>query len=151
MNLSVNARDAMPRGRRLIAETDDVTLDRAYLHRHPLAKPGGYVEIKVSDTGTGMDAETQARIFEPFFTTKGVGKGTGLGLAMVFGIVKQHDGLIEVYREVGRRTTFKIYPSADAKAVAEKSREALPALRGGAGRSSWPKTKSLCAAWRGRF
>ncbi len=117
VNLAVNSRDAMPRGGTLTVRTFFVEIDRGYVERHPEAREGNFVCLSVTDTGHGMDEATMARVFEPFFTTKEVGKGTGLGLATVYGIVKQHQGWVEVESAVGRGTTFKAYFPASTRAV----------------------------------
>jgi len=132
MNLSTNARDAMPNGGLLSIGTNTVDLDREYIKMHGLEKPGEYAVISLSDTGSGMDDETREKIFEPFFTTKELGRGTGLGLSIVYGIIKQHNGNVTVYSLPGGGTTFRIYLPL-AKSLYEETKTAEVAAPKGRG------------------
>jgi signal transduction histidine kinase/ActR/RegA family two-component response regulator/HAMP domain-containing protein len=127
MNLSLNARDAMPRGGRLTIGVETVYIDTVFIETHPQAHTGLFVRLRVADNGIGMDSATMGRIFEPFFTTKDVGKGTGLGLATVYGIVKQHEGWLEVNSEPGKGSTFDVFLPASDKAPVVADEEAASA------------------------
>ncbi|HEY3932235.1 MAG TPA: PAS domain S-box protein [Verrucomicrobiae bacterium] len=132
LNLAVNARDAMPNGGQLVIETSGVEFDEFAVTQSPQARPGSFVRLNVSDSGCGISPEILPKIFEPFFTTKDVGKGTGLGLATVFGIVQQHQGWINVYSEVNHGTTFRVYLPRLAKNAGQKSSQpALTTTSGG--------------------
>ena len=122
-NLSINARDAITSVGKLIIETENAVFDETYSITHPNIMTGEYVLLSISDTGCGMDKETLDQIFEPFFTTKELGKGTGLGLATVYGIVKQNNGFINVYSESGQGTIFKIYLPRVSTEAGSKSKE----------------------------
>ena len=126
MNLAVNARDAMPKGGQLLISTEAVRIDEKYTRRHPDAQTGDFVCLQVKDSGTGMDAATMKHIFEPFFTTKAVGKGTGLGLATVYGIVKQHAGWIEVASQPGKGTSFRIFLPVDTRPAEDQTEILTP-------------------------
>jgi two-component system cell cycle sensor histidine kinase/response regulator CckA len=131
MNLCLNGRDAMQQGGQLRIQTSHVDFDHDYCKQHQYVRPGKYVRLSISDTGTGMDSETMQHIFEPFFTTKGVGQGTGLGLATTFAIVKQHLGCVETESELGKGTTFNVYlPAFEGPAQPRLVLDETPAPRG---------------------
>jgi CheY-like chemotaxis protein len=151
MNLCVNARDAMPEGGKLTLETANASIEGDFCDNHPWAQPGRFVLLTVADTGCGMDKDTVSHLFEPFFTTKEVGKGTGLGLATVYGIVKQHEGMIHTSSEPGKGAAFRVYlPTSErADQAPETGRRARS--KGERKRFSWRKTTKWCAVWRNGF
>jgi two-component system cell cycle sensor histidine kinase/response regulator CckA len=131
MNLATNAKDAMPDGGVLTISTEHISMEKKFIQAHGYGEPGEYALITVKDTGLGMDEKMRSRIFEPFFTTKGIGKGTGLGLSMVYGIVKAHNGYIDVHSALGEGTTFNIYVPAIKVDVEKVQSSAEPSLGGG--------------------
>jgi CheY-like chemotaxis protein len=133
LNLVVNSRDAMPNGGRIRVEVSNIAIDESYVERNPDARPGDYIVIAVTDTGTGMPPEVVARVFEPFFTTKEVGKGTGLGLPTIYGFIKQSGGHVNIYSEVDHGTVVRLYvPRADAPSIVpELPADDLQAMPGG--------------------
>jgi CheY-like chemotaxis protein len=128
MNLAVNARDAMPEGGILSIKTENIEINETYCHKYSYAKPGQYVCLSIKDTGTGMNKDILSHIFDPFFTTKEIGKGTGLGLSVVYGIIKQHEGWINVKSEPGKGSIFKVYLKAIHK-VPEYKNKYIPSTK----------------------
>jgi len=132
LNLAINASHAMPDGGKLVFETSNVIIDDAFIKSNPGFKPGEYVLLAISDTGSGMDSETKSKIFDPFFTTKETDQGTGLGLSIVYGIVKNHDAIITCYSEVGIGTTFKIYfPATEGEVPHDQPVKKINSMQGG--------------------
>ncbi len=150
LNLAVNARDAMPNGGQLVIETANAVLDEEYAAHNVEVTPGEYVAVSITDSGTGMSPDVLERVFEPFFTTKDVGHGTGLGLSMVYGFVKQSRGHVKIYSEVGHGTRITVYSAArDRRGTRSGPGPGAPrpTSRATKASSSW-KTARPCGAWR---